>query len=160
MRTCRADVHPNVRFNPLIWAQQISGPNPVKPAVQVSGNAATVRFQFATKPMVAAAAKAGFLSCLLPHHVDAGATGKVVLKVSPCWKFISKLYTCNAQGCQRADAGASRCRPVHHRMEPVTMASHRILAAQLLQFYLSPSCCLCKHTPISMGVPNLCAQGP
>ena len=50
--------------------------------LQMTGNTATVKFQFATKPM-SASAHSGFLSCLLPHHVDAGATGQVVLKVNP-----------------------------------------------------------------------------
>jgi hypothetical protein len=49
---------------------------------QVTGSTATVKFQFATKPM-SASAHSGFLSCLLPHHVEAGASGKVVLKVKP-----------------------------------------------------------------------------
>ena len=51
-------------------------------SAQVTGNTAVVRFQCATKPISASTKSTGFLSCLLPHHVDAGATGKVVLKVS------------------------------------------------------------------------------
>ena len=51
------------------------------PCLQVASNTATIRFQFATTPTTAAATKAGFLSCVLPHHVDAGASGKVVLQV-------------------------------------------------------------------------------
>jgi len=83
MRTYRASVRPCSTNNANVGlSRRPPKLSPILPLLQVSGNAAVIRFQFATKPMTAAAAKDGFLSCLLPHHVDAGATGKVVLKVN------------------------------------------------------------------------------
>ena len=76
-------------------------PSNPRPSLQVSGNAATVRFRFATKPMSAAAAKGGFLSCLLPHHVDAGASGKVALQVNPASEL---AYSCHMRASLSYDA--------------------------------------------------------
>ena len=53
--------------------------------------------------MTTAAAKGGFLSCLLPHHVDAGATGKVVLQVSrlaPFHRSFPKLTNTSRMVCR------------------------------------------------------------
>jgi len=48
--------------------------------LQVIGTTAVVAFQFSTKKF-SPSAKAGFLTCVLPHQVAAGATGTTVLKV-------------------------------------------------------------------------------
>ena len=56
------------------------GNEPYAWLAQVIGNTVVIAFQYSTKA-TNALARPGFLTCVLPHHVGARATGKLVLKV-------------------------------------------------------------------------------